>query len=56
MIEEKNPPSRVFVTFSLLRFKIDHPFLQEHFQQPEQVLETPTTRVFRMRVKPESRL
>ena len=56
MIEEKNPPSRIFVTFSLPRFKIDHSFLQEHFEQPEQVFETPATRVFRMRVKPESRL
>lgn len=56
MIEEKTPPPRVFVTFSLPKFKVDHPFLQEHFEQPEQVFETPATRVFRMRVKPESRL
>lgn len=56
MIEEKAPPERVFVTFSLPKFKIDQPFLQEHFEQPEQAFETPATRVFRMRVKPESRL
>ena len=51
MVEEKNPPPRVFVAFSLPRFRINHPVLQEVFHQPEQVAETPATRIFRMRRK-----
>ena len=55
VIEEKDPPPRIFVSFAVGRFRVSHPFLKEHFTQPEAAGETPATTIYRLRVKPGGR-
>ncbi|MDA1315131.1 MAG: glycosyltransferase family 39 protein [Acidobacteria bacterium] len=51
VVEEKDPPRRQFLTFSVGSFTVSHPFLREYFTQPESIGETNFIRLYRLHVR-----
>jgi hypothetical protein len=51
VVEEKDPPRREFLTFSVGSLAVSHPFLREHFTEPEAIAETNFIRLYRLHLK-----
>ena len=51
VVEEKEPPRRQFLTFSVGSLAVSHPLLREHFTAPEAIAETNFIRLYRLYLK-----